>query len=150
MKKLFAISIVCAALCGFRAFANDRNAGVVGQEATMKVRIIVEGAVYTATMDDNPTARDFMSLLPLTLTLDEYAGTEKISYLPRKLSTDGAPEGSKPSAGSLAYYAPWGNLSLFYRDFRYSPGLVLMGKLDSGNSVFDVKGPIAVTFEIAR
>jgi len=27
------------------------------------------------------------ALLPLTATLEDYAGTEKISYLPRKLST---------------------------------------------------------------
>ena len=33
--------------------------------------------------------------------------------------------------GDIAYYAPWGNLAIFYRDFSYSTGLVKLGKLDS-------------------
>jgi hypothetical protein len=37
------------------------------------------------------TSRDFAALLPLTLTLKDYAATEKISDLPKRLSTDGAP-----------------------------------------------------------
>lgn len=31
----------------------------------------------TATLDDNATSRDFISLLPLTLTLEDYNGTER-------------------------------------------------------------------------
>jgi hypothetical protein len=39
---------------------------------------------------------------------------------PRKLSTSGARPGSDPDVGDIAYYAPWGNLALFYRNFGYS------------------------------
>jgi hypothetical protein len=35
--------------------------------------------------EDNPAVRDFLSMLPLTLTVEEFAGREKISYLPREL-----------------------------------------------------------------
>ena len=48
-------------------------------------------------MYDNPTTRDFLTLLPLTLEFEDYAGTEKISYLPKKLSIEGAPTGCDPS-----------------------------------------------------
>jgi hypothetical protein len=41
---------------------------------------VIEGTPITATLDDNEIARDFASLLPLTLT--DYAATEKISDLP--------------------------------------------------------------------
>jgi hypothetical protein len=44
---------------------------------------------------DNVTTRDFVSMLPLTLRLEEFSGREKISYLPRELDVDGAP-GSDP------------------------------------------------------
>jgi len=98
----------------------------------MKIKISNETAVLTATMRDNATSRDFMSLLPLTLTLKDYAGTEKISDLPRKLSTQGAPPGSDPSVGDITLYAPWGNLALFYNDFGYARGLVILGKIDTG------------------
>ena len=62
---------------------------------------------------DNPTSRDFLSALPLRLSVEELAGREKISYLPRKLKTKGSP-GSDPENGDLIYYAPWGNLGFYY------------------------------------
>ncbi|GAB7216701.1 cyclophilin-like fold protein [Dickeya oryzae] len=57
-------------------------------------------------------------MLPLTLKLEDYAGTEKIAYLPRKLTTQGAPAGIDPDVGYLTYYAPWGNLAIFLSGFR--------------------------------
>ena len=116
----------------------------------MKIRLKLEDTVITATLIDNKTTRDFISLLPLTLTLEEYAGTEKISDLPKRLSTEGAPSGSDPSVGDIAYYAPWGNLAIFYRDFGYSRGLVILGKIDSGIGAFNVPGSIRVTFELIK
>ncbi len=74
-------------------------------------------------MIDNATSRDFVSLLPLKLKLEDYGETEKIGYLPRKLSAEGAPSGSDPSVGDVSYYAPWGNLAIFRRDFHYSKHL---------------------------
>ncbi|MFL5270457.1 MAG: cyclophilin-like fold protein [Anaeromyxobacteraceae bacterium] len=53
----------------------------------MKIRIQLEGRSLTATLDESEAARDFLSLLPLTLTLTEYHSTEKVADLPRKLST---------------------------------------------------------------
>jgi hypothetical protein len=50
----------------------------------MKIRLTLNGKTMTATLIDNATARDFLSLLPMTLTLDDYAETEKISYLSSK------------------------------------------------------------------
>ncbi|MCP3177220.1 cyclophilin-like fold protein [Desulfuromonas sp. KJ2020] len=102
------------------------------ETVSMKIKITAGKTVLTATMMDNATSRDFMSMLPLTLTLKDYAGTEKISDLPRKLSTQGAPSGSDPSAGDIALYAPWGNLAIFYKDFGYASGLIILGKIDSG------------------
>ena len=74
---------------------------------SMKIRITIGERVTTATMHDNPTARDFISLVPLTLTLEDYAKTEKISNLPRTLTREGAPLGSDPSVGDVTYYSPW-------------------------------------------
>ena len=54
----------------------------------MKIRITIDGTLITATLENNVTARDFASLLPLTLTLKDYASTERISDLPRRLSTE--------------------------------------------------------------
>lgn len=100
------------------------------REPLMRIRIIAVDRTLTGVLDDNETARDFASLLPLTLTLDDFNRTEKIADLPRKLSTDGAPPGADPKVGDIAYYAPWGNLALYYRDFSYSRDLVRLGRLE--------------------
>ena len=114
----------------------------------MKINLKLEDKTLTATLYDTPTARDFASMLPLTLTLEDYSKTEKISDLPRKLTKEGAPAGADPSAGDIAYYAPWGNLAQFYKDFRYSDGLILLGKLDGGVEALGVSVPLKVTIDI--
>jgi hypothetical protein len=117
---------------------------------SMKIRLKVVDKVLTATLIDSKTTQDFISLLPLTLTLKDYAGTEKVSDLPKKLSTEGAPSGSDPSIGDITYYAPWGNLAIFYRDFGYASGLVILGKIDSGIEAFVVPGSVKVTIELIK
>jgi hypothetical protein len=116
----------------------------------MKIRMTIGDKVVTATLTDSEAARDFVSLLPLTLTLEDYAKTEKISYLPRKLSTTGAPAGSDPSVGDIAYYAPWGNLAIYYRDFGYSNGLVILGKIDGDVEAFNAPGSVKATVELVK
>ena len=116
----------------------------------MKIRLNVGDTVLTATLIDSKTTRDFVSLLPLTLTLKDYAGTEKIGDLPKRLSTEGAPSGSDPSVGDITYYAPWGNLAIFYRDFGYSSGLVILGKIDTSIVALNVPGSVKVTIELIK
>jgi hypothetical protein len=101
----------------------------------MEIRLRVEDTVLTATLIDNEAVRDLVSLLPLTLRLSDYAGTEKISDLPRRLSTADAPPGIDPEIGDITYYAPWGNLAIFYKDFGYASGLVKLGTIESGIEV---------------
>src|SRR5918995_6847598 len=121
---------------------------VSAQEAsTMRIRLTYDGKTLEATLLDNATARDLLSLLPVTLTLEDYNGTEKIGYPPRKLSTAGAPAGVDPSVGDIAYYTPWGNLAIFYKDFGYSKGLIGLGRIDSGIDALEVPGSRKVTIE---
>ncbi|NIN61296.1 MAG: hypothetical protein GTN55_02705, partial [Gammaproteobacteria bacterium] len=50
------------------------TASAFGEESnTMKIKISSGNTILTATMHDNATARDFMSMLPLTLMLKDYA-----------------------------------------------------------------------------
>jgi hypothetical protein len=98
---------------------------------TMKIRIGIDGGTITGTFENTPAARDFVSLLPLTVTLEDHARTEKITYLPQALSTADAPERFTSSAGDISYYAPWGNLAIFYRAFHYSRGLIKRGEIET-------------------
>lgn len=111
------------------------------------IRIIVGKRTLTAVLDDSAAARDFASLLPLSLKLSDYASTEKISDLPRKLITTGAPEGIDPKIGDLAYYVPWSHLVIFNKEFGYSAGLVRLGRISSGVEALVVLGNVPVRIE---
>lgn len=115
---------------------------------SMAILAMVDGgSTITAMLYDNTTACDFASLLPLSLILDDYAGIEKISDLPRQLSMRGSPDGCEPTKGDIAYYAPWGNLAIFREGFQYSPGLIKLGRIEEGLEELDRPGPLQVTLE---
>ncbi|MBW1690081.1 MAG: hypothetical protein JRI71_00195 [Deltaproteobacteria bacterium] len=48
-------------------------------EAELKIKIVIGHTVLKATMYESPTTIDFLSMLPLTIKLEDYAKTEKIS-----------------------------------------------------------------------
>ncbi|KKA46395.1 hypothetical protein BZG72_01665 [Salinivibrio sp. PR6] len=92
----------------------------------------IDGSIVQVRLADSVATRDFLAQLPLTLEFEDYHGIEKVSDLPSRLSTDDAPAGFDPQVGSFTYYAPWGNLAIFYQDFGYANSLVNLGTVVSG------------------
>jgi hypothetical protein len=118
--------------------------------ATMtRIHVIVGDDTLSATLDDTPAGRDFASLLPLALSLSDYHATEKIADLPRKLNTTDAPASYTPTTGDIAYYAPWGNLAIFYRPFRTAEGLVRLGAFDGPLDALLKEEGVSVRIETA-
>ena len=114
---------------------------IQGDEETLenaRIKLTVNGneEVFVS-LDDNQASRDFLEMLPLTLTFEDFNSTEKIATLPNELSTEGQPSGYIPKTGDFAYYAPWGNISVFYKDFRYSESLYKLGTIESGAEIFE-------------
>lgn len=97
-----------------------------------KVKMTFDNKEMVVSMHDNGASKDFVSMLPLTLTFDDYVGTEKVSDLPRRLTTKQSPGGTDAELGEFTYFSPWGNLALFYKKFRYADGLIPLGKIESG------------------
>ncbi|SEH01039.1 hypothetical protein SAMN05444920_118228 [Nonomuraea solani] len=107
--------------------------GCATTEPSSPARQVVRFAAGDTSVDvtigpDNPTNRDFLSMLPLTLTFEEFSGREKIGYLSRKLNTTGSP-GSDPEDGDLIYFVPWGNLGFYYNTagIGYSDQVIHIG-----------------------
>ena len=125
---------------------------IQGDEETLenaRIKLTVNGneEVFVS-LDDNQASRDFLEMLPLTLTFEDYNSTEKIATLPNELSTEGQPSGYTPEIGDFAYYAPWGNISVFYKDFRYSNSLYKLGTIESGTEIFaNMNNDFEVTIE---
>ena len=140
------IATITSAAVTTAAVAFWSGSGVTAAE-TMRVRFKINETEITGILIDNATSRDLFARLPLTLTLEDYGDIEKIGYLPKKLSTDGAPAGSAPSAGDISYYAPWGNLAIFRKSFHHSNGLVSLGRVESGLEALKHAGRVDVVIE---
>lgn len=108
------ILAVFIAATGATVSYSQTGAGDTNQIVGTLVRFTAGSTSVDLTIgEDNPTVRDFLSLLPLTMKLEEYAGREKIGYFERKLATQGSP-GSDPEDGDLIYFIPWGNIGFYY------------------------------------
>jgi hypothetical protein len=95
------------------------------------IRITFGDTELTARLDDNATARDLATQLPLTLTFRDHNNVEKTAPLPRELSLEGAPEGHDPAAGDIGYWAPGGDLVFYYdSDAPFFNGIVRIGEFD--------------------
>jgi hypothetical protein len=115
-------------------------------EHHMNIKIAIGTTTLKATLDDNPTARDFASLLPITVKLEDFNSSEKITgELPKPLSQEGAPAAAAGAVGDIAYYAPWGNLALFYQPGPNARGLIKMGRITSGIEALKQPGTLRVT-----
>jgi hypothetical protein len=118
----------------------------VGREPELKINLFIGGTKLSAILADNATARDFASLLPLSLSLDDSYTTRQIGELPRRLSMLGAPGGFTPARGDIGYFAPLRQIAIYYGNFGHSEGWVRIAILEGDVARF--VGPSRVSVRI--
>lgn len=117
---------------------------------TTKIKLTFEGNEIYALINNSKAGDDFLSLLPLSVKAEDFNSTEKIFYLNKKLNTQNEPDGINPKAGDITYYAPWGNIAIFYKDFRYSNNLIYLGRFENVSDVeklSNMKGDFDIRIE---
>lgn len=97
----------------------------------MKVTVTANGKITVFELNGSAAAKDLYAQLPLSIKVDNYSNNEKIFYPPEKLDITGTPR-ANAKAGTLAYYAPWGDVVMFYGNFGSAPGLYELGRAVSG------------------
>ncbi|MFP5109424.1 cyclophilin-like fold protein [Neobacillus sp. C211] len=124
------------------------NGGLVIME-DVKVKLTFNNEEVMVNMYDNSASRDFLAQLPLTITLEDYVGKEKISVLQKRLLADHVQSGNQPKKGDFAYYSPWGNLAIFYNGLADATNdLIILGKIESGKENFEkINGDFTVHIE---
>jgi hypothetical protein len=151
MKRIvlaaFALVFIQAA-CG----ADTPSAPTEGiRKVNMKIKLKLNDSEMTATLVDSKTSRDFVSLLPLTLTMNDLFGREKFAHLPRAISTEGKRTHTY-EVGDIAYWSPGPDVAIYYKDDGEkipNPGIIVIGKLDSGVDAFNVAGSVQVKITVA-
>lgn len=95
-------------------------------------------------LNNSPAANDLYNQLPLSIDLEDYSTNEKIFYPPNKLNTENTPKAT-PKIGTLAYYEPWGDVVIFYDDFRANNDLYELGHIISGGDIVsELSGTVTI------
>ena len=118
----------------------------------MRIQITVGNQRFPATLTDSAASRDLVAQLPATIDMVDHGSVEKTGPLRAPLSLDGQPDGADPDPGDLGYYAPGGDLVLYYGDQSYFPGIAILGRLDgdAAERIAALDGSITATVEPMR
>src|SRR5437867_2793832 len=150
MTRRTFLGLVSAMTLSHAAFGDEKT--TTKDRDSMKITLEVGDKALTATLIDSKTTRDFVSLLPLTLTMNDLFKREKFGHLPRAISTEGK-RAHTYEVGDIAYWSPGPDVALYYRSDGQEipdPGIIVIGRIDSGVESFDVPGSIRATIELER
>jgi hypothetical protein len=133
-------------------FGQDPEPPSAQRSHSMQLNLNIGGKVLTATLVDNATARDFVSVLPLSVSMNDLFGREKYGDLPKALSENG-PKKSRYEVGDIAYWSPDNQFAVYYHQDGKSipsPGIIPIARIDNGVEAFDVPDSVKVTIELAK
>lgn len=109
-----------------------------------RISVQFGGNVVIYELNDGTAAASLYEQLPLTIEVEDFSTNEKIFYPPQELDTGDSPL-AQAGAGTLAYYAPWGDVVMFYGDYNENPSLYELGQVISGGElVSQMSGTITV------
>ena len=94
-------------------------------------------------LNESAAADSLYQQLPLRAQIEDYSTNEKIFYPPQELSVSGTPL-AQGGAGTLAYYAPWGDVVMFYGDYQQNSSLYELGQAVSGAELIQAMEGTAV------
>jgi len=131
VKRILSVFIVGFIICTLVVGINIKGKASETKTA-MQISVKANGKTTVFELNNSPAARDLYAQLPLSITVENYGNNEKIFYPPEKLNTSDTPK-ADAQAGSLAYYAPWGDVVMFYVRFGSAAGLYELGRAISGS-----------------
>ena len=146
MKKRIVLNLlVIASLIIFTGCSltntNDKTKHNDINEVTNLVKVIINENEYEIKLEDNETAKSFISMLPQEFNMSELNGNEKYIYLDMTLSTSPY----KPGHINKGDVMLFGNncLVIFYKSFNTSYNYTKIGHIDNlpdlGNSNITIK-----------
>jgi hypothetical protein len=114
------------------------------EETKMQISVQANGETTIFELNDGKAAKELYEQLPLTVDVEDFSNDEKIFYPPKKLDTTNTPMANAKS-GTLAYYAPWGDVVMFYDKFGSASGLYELGNVVSGGEhIKNMSGTIQI------
>lgn len=148
--SLFVLGCLLGMIAGYRGDSGYGGHDVYASEDQMmsKIRVMVNGKTTIFALNKSSAAKDLLAQLPLDIAVENYSNNEKIFYPPKKLQTTNTPK-ADAQAGTLTYYAPWGNVVMFYGKFGSAAGLYELGHALAGSEYIQgMSGTIQITRDV--
>ena len=124
--------------------ASDPQDSKPSSQQPKKIRVQFDGNTVIYELNNSQAATDLYNQLPLSLETEDFSNNEKIFYPPEKLDISDAPL-AEGGSGTLAYYAPWGDVVMFYGNFQSNRSLYSLGQIVSGEEfISSISGAVSI------
>lgn len=125
--------------------STDAGSSAQKGETAMRITVSSDRSTVVYRLNDSSASRELYAQLPMSVDVEKYGGNEIIFYPPKKLATSDTPLAKPASRGTLAYYAPWGDVVMFYGSFGSVAGLYELGSAISGSeSIQTLSGTVFI------
>jgi len=134
-------------------FKTSRIAGVVllatigSAMAQDRIKVSSDWGSVIVELADNAATKELVRMLPLTIAMTDHLRQEKTGSLPSALPA--MPRQRAFKNGTIGLWGP-DHFVVYYRDGQVpQPGIVILGEVKGGASIFDRPGPLSVRVERA-
>ncbi len=119
------------------------------QNEEIKINLTVNNKIFSATLENNETTKELVSMFPMTLNMSELNSNEKYNYLDTDLTTNASRQ-SRINAGDIKLFGS-NCLVVFYESFNTSYSYTNLGKVDDANGFVKElgNGSVTITFDVA-
>ncbi len=126
--------------------SDEEEPQMITEDIEKKIRLEFDDKEILVVLENNDSASTFYDRLPLEFEFKDYVHTEKVTDLLEPLPKPEGNFGYDPKFGDFAYYAPWEGLAFYYKDFKYSSGLIKLGEIVEGlDNLTDMEGIVLVS-----
>lgn len=126
----------------------EGSENMTNQSENIKINLIVNNKTFSATLNNNETVKELISMFPMTLHMSDLNANEKYHYLDSSLVTNSS-NPRRINAGDIKLY---GNncLVVFYDSFNTSYSYTDLGEVDNVEGFISElgRGDVTMTFEL--
>ena len=137
-------------IANFEETIEEGSDNMDNEKEEIKINLIINNKTFSATLNNNETVKELISMFPMTLHMSDLHANEKYNYLNYNLTTNSNTPG-RIHAGDIKLF---GNncLVIFYDSFGTSYSYTDLGKVDDVDGFISElgSGNATITFEIAE
>ncbi|MEI0602732.1 cyclophilin-like fold protein [Brachyspira alvinipulli] len=146
IKKYFLSLLVFSIIACNSVYGDNRNMNTLNTSVNLKIN----NKEYKLILYDNQTAKDFLSMMPFTITMNDLNANEKYHNLNKSLTTQSSRGGSIKIGDFMLYGSNC--LVLFYENFSTSYSYTKIGYIENTSGLKDSlgRGSVEISFSVNK